>query len=142
MNFAELQAAIPPIKHNRKGYNYTYADLPEILRTVAPVLKKAGAAICHRMEDVDGDHLLVTELVGGGDEISDLCKTRIPKTDDPQELGKWVTYLRRYHVCCMLGISAEEDTDASGVGKGKAAGKPAVKAVPRGPLANTGGDFS
>jgi hypothetical protein len=97
-------------------YRYTYADVGDVLAAVRPVLARHGLALA---QSTTLDDVLVTELlhVGGGTRRSEV---RLGKTSaSPQDYGGALTYLRRYQVVTVLGIAAEEDTDAQHVDTGR-----------------------
>jgi hypothetical protein len=88
-------------------FEYKYADLPAVISAVTPALNKNGLAVIQI--PMDGD-LVTTILHESGERISGNMK--LPENTSPQELGSWITYLRRYSLCAMLGIAADEDDDA------------------------------
>lgn len=102
-------------KDGKRGYTYSYADLSDILAQVRPILSAHGLAQVQRMAIVDGKQALVTELrhrsggVIAGETILPIGNV------DPQKAGIVITYYRRYALTALLGLAAEEDTDARGV---------------------------
>ena len=86
-----------------------YADLAEVLNTVRPVFARHGLAI---IQSVSSDQQLVTVATTiahkeGGFVSSSLSCTS--PTSKVQDLGSIVTYLRRYSLSAMAGISQEDD---------------------------------
>jgi len=86
-----------------------YADLAEVLNTVRPVFARHGLAI---IQSVSSDQQLVTVATTiahkeGGYLTSSLACTA--PTTKIQDLGSMVTYLRRYSVAALAGISQEDD---------------------------------
>lgn len=105
------------------SYDYSYADLGDVLSAVRPVLSRHGLALVQRTTTNEaGKITLVTELrhVGGGviDSIVELGQT----SANPQQFGGALTYLRRYEAGTLLGVAPEEDTDARGVQPSDAGG--------------------
>lgn len=102
-----------------------YADLAEVLNTVRPTFARHGLAI---VQSVSTEQQLVTVATTiahkeGGFVTSSLsCPA---PTDKVQDLGSIVTYLRRYSLSAMAGISQEDDD-------GNAASQRPAKAL-RGP---------
>jgi len=86
-----------------------YADLAEVLNTVRPVFARHGLAI---IQSVSSDQQLVTVATtiahkeGGYVTASLSCASPTSKV---QDLGSIVTYLRRYSLSAMAGISQEDD---------------------------------
>lgn len=112
------QAAFPPIQRNRTvevptksggKFSYSYTTLDEILEKTRKPLTDNGLALLQWMTG-EG---LQTELrhIGGGVLSRTFPWPSMPA--NPQDLGKLVTYLRRYEVSCALGLASEEDTDGS-----------------------------
>ena len=99
-----------------------YADLAEVLNTVRPTFARHGLAI---MQSVSTEQQLVTVATTiahkeGGFVTSSLsCPAPTSKV---QDLGSIVTYLRRYSLSAMAGISQEDDD-------GNAASQRPVKAA-------------
>ena len=116
---ASAQGEFPTIakdKTARAGsYSYDYASLSTIIAACRPVLSKHGLAVVQKLEDPSGrGPALRTELRhADGGVIAASFPLGVFKT--PQELGRWVTYLRRYAYCALLGIAAEEDDDGRSV---------------------------
>lgn len=123
---ANAQAEFPRITKgntaevtSQKGsYSYTYADLSDVLAAVRPVLARNGIALFQRTEHRDSGVFLVTELlhVSGAKLTSEVALGQNPSS--PQAFGGALTYLRRYELTTMLGIAAEDDTDAQHVPAG------------------------
>lgn len=86
-----------------------YADLAEVLNTVRPTFARHGLAI---VQSVSTEQQLVTVATTiahkeGGFVTSSLsCPAPTAKV---QDLGSIVTYLRRYSLSAMAGISQEDD---------------------------------
>jgi hypothetical protein len=126
---SKAQAEFPPIPKTRtakvltktgREYEYNYADLSDILKAVLPVLSKHGLAITQAIVEIDGSRKVATTLMHVSGQCLKGCMS-LPNTDKAQELGAVVTYYRRYSLCGILGIAAEDDLD----------GEPAHETVPR-----------
>ncbi len=90
---------------------YSYASLDEILDAIVPALSGNGLVIVHTKELVEGSLWLITHLFHVSGEV--ICnKFPLPKTENPQTLGSAITYGRRYNICELLDIAADEDNDA------------------------------
>lgn len=98
-------------------FSYKYADIAEVLTTVLPVLSKHGLAILQPTRIIDNHLCIETVLThSSGETISSLypvCQV----ANDHQQMGSAMTYARRYALCSMVGIAAEDDTDAQGAAK-------------------------
>lgn len=95
-------------------YSYKYADLADVLDAVTAALNAQDLTLTQRCETNEDQKLfrLVTELVHGlsGEKLVSTFPLRTHLS--PQELGSELTYYRRYAVCGLLGVAAEEDDDA------------------------------
>ena len=129
---AEAQAAFPEIPKSRTGkisgqsangnryeYEYKYADISDVLRVCRPICGKNGIAIS-QLPTVETQKLSITTMLMRGNQWirSTLTMSLMnPGRANPnQVLGGQITYLRRYSLCAMLGVQAEEDLDAQEMG--------------------------
>lgn len=114
---ARAQAEFPAITKNcQVSYGQTkfrYADLASIIDATRPILNKHGLAISQTFSNKEGCCIITTSIlhVGGGILTSD--GAAFPSIGlKPQDIGSWITYWRRYALCAILGICADDDTDA------------------------------
>lgn len=104
---AKDKTAEIPTKSGTK-YKFQYADLADVLAAVRPALSENGLAITQL---VHGKALLTALLHSSGQRIVssvDLMQVQA----DPKVFGAEITYLRRYALCALLGIAADDDVDA------------------------------
>ena len=108
-------------------YKYTYASLAAVLEAVTPALNKNGLALIQI--PMDGD-LVTTILHESGERLSG--NMAIPKNLPPQELGSWISYLRRYSAMAMTGVAADDDDDGKSAQDGhkKRGATPPLKQTP------------
>lgn len=111
-------------------YTYQYADLADVLGIVRPLLARNGLVVVQYTTRDAGKVILVTELrhVGGGALTSEVDLGR--DSASPQAFGGALTYLRRYELTTLLGIAAEDDTDAQHVERPSSSSAPAPAALP------------
>jgi len=112
------------------SYNYNYADLPSVLRAIRPLLAKHEIALFQGPKIEAGAMILVTRLACKGQWIE--CDYIIGAVSlKHTDIGKGVTYSRRYSLMAMCGImAADEDTDAAEVSTGLGKdGKPAAEPI-------------
>lgn len=105
-------------------YSYSYADLAGIWDAIRKPLSDAGLSVCQTF----CDNLLVTMLMHSSGQW---IKSSLPLNCmglKPQELGSEITYLKRYALSSILGISADEDDD--GQTAQQADRKPPANAAP------------
>jgi hypothetical protein len=110
------------------AYSYKYADLGAVKDSYKTALGAHGLSIVHSLAPVEGHLVLTTTLLHESGEwmASDYPIPTYPK---PQEQGSALTYFKRYNVCALLDIAAEDDDDGAAAQEGtpkqaKAAPKP------------------
>ena len=116
ISLAKFQQEVPVIFKETKGYGYKYADLPTILETINPLLKKHGLGFTQL---VNKDclktvlfHIESGELLESETQIN--YGVSLKGMNDFQVLGSQITYLRRYALSSMLGLVTDVDNDANG----------------------------
>lgn len=114
---ADFQQECPPIFRGTKGYGYSYADLPQILEVINPLLKKNklgftqlinGHSLKTILFDTESDQVIesITDIPQG---------VQLKGMNDFQVMGSGITYIRRYALSAILGIITDIDTDAQGL---------------------------
>ena len=118
----EAQKAFAPVVKNKSvryasrggGIDFRYADLGAIVDAVRGPLADNGLAFVQTFEPLGEGMALRTRLmhVDGG-EVNSLLP--MLKTDGWQVFGSGATYAKRYSLASLLGVVADDDTDASEV---------------------------
>jgi hypothetical protein len=123
----ELQKKLPVIKKKTQAFNYKYAPLEVIWAEVKKPITEAGFAIIHKilMDGVEtrvyhehgqlfsffkfsGEYPNYIKVFSGGREYD-------KQVNKVQELGKEITYGKRYNLVAIFNIQLEgEDDDAQG----------------------------
>ncbi len=85
------------------------------MKVVLPVMKKTGIGFYQYIEGRN----LHTKIyhIESGEQIesnSELPLFKLDRMNEVQSLGAIITYMKRYSLSAMLGIVAEDDTDAAG----------------------------
>lgn len=113
---AEFQNEVPVIHEETKGYNYTYANLNSVFKTIKPLLKSKGLGFTQFLNGNSLDTYLFHIETGQKIESSILIPTGISLKgqNEFQTLGSGITYLRRYSLACLLGLITDKDIDACG----------------------------
>lgn len=107
----KAKGAFTPIAKDKSNPHYKskYASLDGVLAAVEPALHANGLVIVQVIEE---GHL-VTRLYH---TTGQCLESRIPipvGINDPQKLGSAITYYRRYSVCSLLSVTADEDDDGN-----------------------------
>lgn len=113
---ASFQQEVPVIHKATEGYNYSYADLTSILKTINPLLKKHGLGFTQL---IDGEnlktrvfHLDTAQVIESSALIP--SNVKLKNMNDFQVFGSAITYFRRYMISSMLGLITDADIDACG----------------------------
>lgn len=126
---AKAQGAFPTIPKNKTTkvrtktggeYTYSYADLPSILDLTRKPLSENGLSVAQMTVVHDGAMVLLTRLLHASGEFIE-ASYPLPINATAQDMGSAITYARRYSLCPILGIAADDDDD------GKAAQENDVK---------------
>jgi hypothetical protein len=113
---AAFQQECPIIHKATQGYGYSYADLPTILKTINPLLKKHGLGFSQPV-DLDTIQTIIFHIESGEQLTS---STLMPSDVELKGMNKFqvdgskITYYRRYALSSILGIVTDKDTDAAG----------------------------
>ena len=103
-----------------------YATLDAIWEAIREPLSINGLSLTQTLaQTTDGKTLLDTTLLHTSGEWIGGSMLVNPVKDDPQGLGSAISYARRYSLCALLGVVADEDDDANTATKPKA--KPVTK---------------
>ena len=120
---------VPAINKTANAQYGKFADLETVLSTVTPHLIKNGLVITQLFEPSEGvDPVLVTKLlhVSGAELVSRLPMV-VGKGRNPlHDFGGSCTYLKRYALLALLGLTADMDMDGDFADE-----KPAAKPEPK-----------
>lgn len=117
---AKAQGSYGPIEKTRtatvKGatyeYEYHYADLADVLEALRKPLSENELSITQLQRPIDNKTFLVSKLVHSSGQWFAYYYQLTPDIN-PQKFGSQLTYARRYSVCALVGVMAEEDDDAN-----------------------------
>lgn len=89
-------------------FEYSYADLADIMEAITPALSANSLCLIQR---IDAEKCQLVTILGhaSGQWIS--CSYDLPRGLPAQQFGSALTYARRYSVCALLGVVAEDDDD-------------------------------
>jgi hypothetical protein len=112
---ADFQQECPVIHKGTTGYGYTYADLPQILEVINPLLKKHSLGFTQMLEG-SGLRTILFHTKSGQylESFCDIPATSLKGMNDFQAIGSGITYFRRYALSAALGVVTDKDTDAAG----------------------------
>lgn len=121
---AKAQGAIGDIPRNRtvtvtprsggQSYKFKYATLSAIIDAIRKPLSDNGVfysqVISH---DADGGYYVLTTTLHCGEQYLYSKVPLIAEGGTNQQFGSALTYMKRYSLAALLGISADEDDDGN-----------------------------
>ena len=135
--YAKLMTAVMNAKNPAKNainphFRNKYATLDVICDDIREACKSAGVAVMQIPTlDDDGRFVLRATAIAENENLALGDYPIRPTKDDPQGVGSAITYARRYQICALFGIAAEEDDDGNaGSAKQAETAKQAPKAQP------------
>lgn len=103
----KIQLAVGKLQKDKKGYNYKYFDINQLVEKLLPFLDKEGITVTQPLGNLEGRPALITRLQCG-DEVSQTA-VPLPDLDDPQKMGSVITYYRRYSLVSLFLLQSEDD---------------------------------
>ena len=108
---------ITDARKEQQGYGYTYADLHQVLQIIRPLLAKHEVGMVQLPQTVCEDGVekveVITRLMHKDQFIESTLKMPISsngKTSGEQDVGKTISYARRYALTSIFAIS-QVDSD-------------------------------
>jgi glutamyl/glutaminyl-tRNA synthetase len=101
------------VKHKNGGqHSYKYADLADVNKAIMPVLNEFGLVVMQTTDYQNNQIMLITKVIHAAtneciEGVYPVCPVNVP----PQEAGSAMTYARRYALCALVNITAEDDLD-------------------------------
>jgi hypothetical protein len=120
---SKAQSQVQDARKDRNGQGYKYADLSQMLQIVRPVLADNGLAIVQFPAECEKDRLAIETVITheSGEFMSNSYSMEIEQifskagkavTSKAQASGSVITYMRRYALAAVMGIT-QEDSDAA-----------------------------
>jgi hypothetical protein len=119
-----IQADLLPLTKtaDNTAYGSKFAPLPEVMTAATTLLVPRGVAITQPVITDDAGHaaLETTLIHESGAFYTRITKLAV-KSVDPQSHASAITYMRRYALMAILGLTSEDDDDDGNTGAGKEA---------------------
>lgn len=114
---SKAQAEIGTVPNGREvkagKYEFTYAKLSSVWETLRPILGKHDLAVIQSPARVGGRVEVTTQIIhASGQWIRG--RMSMPSPDGPQDIGKVITYAKRYALSAMLGVATDDMSDDDG----------------------------
>lgn len=113
-------------KHNAKvkvqtknggTYEFAYTDLEGIFKAIKQVYKENKISVIQNAYTTKEDGMTMvsveTMLLHESGEWVKSAPLKVHASQNMQEMGGQITYMKRYSLAAMLGIAAEEDDDGN-----------------------------
>ena len=100
---------IEPLLKDTKGYNYSYAQLDQVLDKIIPAFSNQGLSIAQFPFNKNGEIGIETILMHESGQFltSEFGTAALKK--DCQSIGSQITYYRRYSLMSICGIAPQDD---------------------------------
>lgn len=109
----KLKANIQSRREGGASYKYDYAPLDEVLNAIRPALSASGIAIMQFPLTRANSVVVRTMLAhSSGEWIYNELSANVESLA-PQDVGKVITYLRRYGLQAITGTAPDYDSDAA-----------------------------
>jgi ERF superfamily len=104
----------PAIKDSKNPFfKSSYADLSSVWNCCKDALSKYGLAIIQTMDAKDGQNVLITTLAHASGQWMRSCLPILNEKNNAQGLGSAITYMRRYALSAIVGITCDDDDDGN-----------------------------
>ena|SRR3990167_2072646 len=110
---AKAQGQMGPAVFNRQNPHFKsrFADFTSCMDACRKPLSENGLSIMQCSETIDGKPVLITMLAHSSGQWVQAEFPLLTAKMDSQGLGSAMTYAKRYSLCAMVGIVADEDDD-------------------------------
>jgi hypothetical protein len=117
-------------------FKSAYVDLAELLRDIKAPLSKHNCALVQTFEVVEDKLYIVTKILHTSGDVCSVSTIPVYQSEAKhntavQQLGSDITYLKRYSIATILGISSDEDGDGNSIASDEPQGQQAVSVVNR-----------
>lgn len=118
-SLVNVQAELSTLPKDKQGYGYKYTELDTVISSIKPLFAKYKLGFMQSLTVFVNKPAITTRIFNNaGEWLEDttlLPEISVGKTNAAQNLGAAITYMKRYALCAMLGISSDEDVDAQTV---------------------------
>ena len=108
---SKAQGQMALVKEQKSSHYGKYADLAEIIKTCRAPLSMHGLSVIQRVILRGETHVLLTRLCHASGEWIESAMHLNPAKKDIQSMGSEITYVRRYCLCSIVGITSSQDDD-------------------------------
>lgn len=94
---------------NAGAFDYKYAPMEEVLNATRDALRKNGLTVIQHVIGENGQLGIETVIAHESGETMSSKFLASPVKNDPQSIGSFITYMRRYAYMSVLGLAPEDD---------------------------------
>lgn len=110
----KVQGAIKHALKDSQSHYAPYADLYSVWSAIREALQSNDVAVLQMLDNIDGTPSLTTVLLHKSGQLISGSMPLLPPKNDPQAMGSYITYMRRYALGSVLGvIPADDDGEAA-----------------------------
>lgn len=108
---ADMPSLIADSTANTGKYKYDYATIDNVLSVVQPALSKHGLLLMQSASTTESGAVVITTSVAhtSGELWTPTPLTIAPEGRGPQDMGKAITYGRRYAIVTMFNLAVADD---------------------------------
>jgi len=112
---SKAQAEIQPALKDSVNpfFKSKYADLASVWSACKDPLTKNGLSVLQMMDYKDGQLVLLTTLAHASGQWVRSCLPVLSAKQDAQSIGSAITYMRRYSLAALVGVTTDEDDDGN-----------------------------
>lgn len=112
---SKAQAEIQPALKDSVNpfFKSKYADLASVWSACKDPLTKNGLSVLQMMDYKEGQLVLLTTLAHASGQWVRSCLPVLSAKQDAQSIGSAITYMRRYSLAALVGVTTDEDDDGN-----------------------------
>lgn len=112
----KAQSEMETLPKDKQGYGYKYTDFDTVVKTIRPILAKNNIGFAQLLDTKENGKSGITTIVfhSSGESFQswfELPTVVVGKANNAQNAGASISYIKRYALCSVFGLSADEDTD-------------------------------
>lgn len=110
----KMQGQLVDTCKDTQAHNYKYSDLSSILTYIRPIMADNGLSVSQLVNGEDSNQIGVETILmhSSGQWVSSNAFMHVQGRNLAQEAGKVITYLRRYSLTAIVGLT-QKDEDAA-----------------------------
>lgn len=112
----KAQSEMETLPKDKQGYGYKYTDFDTVVKMIRPILSKNNIGFSQLLDTKENGKSGITTIVfhSSGESFQswfELPTVVVGKANNAQNCGASISYIKRYALCSVFGLSADEDTD-------------------------------